>query len=126
LGVHGQPETSETPERKPRFKVKGHPEFAKRLKELRDSRRNEDKRLASLIYEAIATLEECLTAGDKVPRDRWPRIDLYRGIPNLFRYKLDRRHRLTYSVIKEGREPPFAWIIEEMDHTEYNRRFGYD
>ena len=93
---------------------------------MRTSDLSEDKELVALIDHAIETLEERATAGESVPRDRWP--ESYGGLklPNLYRYRLDRTHRLTYSIIKLGKNPPFVWIIDAMDHTRYNRIFGYD
>jgi len=124
LGVRRQPEASPPPQRKPRFEVKGHPEFYKYLEKLRNSKRSEDQQLARQIDDAIAILEERPTAGEAIPRDRWP--DKYRSLPSLFRYRLSRIHRMIYSIIKPGAEPVCVLIIEAMDHTEYNRVFGYN
>jgi hypothetical protein len=98
----------------------------KYLKQLRASSRSEDKELVTLIDRAINVLENKTTAGDSVPRDRWPKSYAQLKLPNLYRYRLDRIHRMVYSIIKLGNEPPFVWIIEAMDHTQYNRIFGYD
>jgi len=47
-------------------------------------------------------------------------------LPNLYRYRLDRTHRMLYSIVKLGDAPAFVWIIEAMDHARYDRIFGYD
>lgn len=124
MGVRGQPEASPPPQRKPCFEVKGHPEFHKYLEKLRNSKRSEDLQLARQIDDAIAILEERPTAGEAIPRDRWPKR--YRDFPSLFRYRLSRTHRIIYSIIKPGAEPICVLIIEAMDHVQYSRIFGYD
>ncbi|MGA2626614.1 MAG: hypothetical protein ABSF63_06090 [Candidatus Bathyarchaeia archaeon] len=126
MGVRRQPEATPTPSRKPSYQIRGHPDFVKYLKQLRASSRSEDKELVTLIDRAINVLENKTTAGDSVPRDRWPKSYAQLKLPNLYRYRLDRIHRMVYSIIKLGNEPPFVWIIEAMDHTQYNRIFGYD
>ncbi len=78
-----------------------------------------------MIDDAIAILQQRPAAGEAVQRDRWP--DFYRELelPNLFRYRVDRTHRMTYSIVKPRNDPAFVWIIEVMDHKQYNKRFGY-
>ena len=124
MDLRRQPQTHQTPSRKPRFEVKGHPEFKAYLDELRSSSRNEDVQLLKRIEEAISLLEEKPKAGEYIPRDRWPKE--YRSLPNLHRYRLDDTHRMLYSITKIPDTPPFAWIIEAMDCSRYKQLFGYD
>jgi len=127
LGVHGQPEAPSTPQRKPRFEIRGHPKFAAYLEQLRSSSRNEDRELLQRIEQTESLLQENPKAGEAVPRDRWP--NEYRrecpDLPNLHRYRLDDTHRMTYSIMKTPDLPVFVWIIEAMDHDRYNQLFGY-
>jgi len=125
LGVHRQSQASPTSGEKPRVKVAGHPDFVKKLERLRDSDRSEDKHLASLIDDAQELLLENPTAGEKIPTDRWPKQYRDLDLPNLFRFKLDRRHRMTYSIIRKN-STIYVWILDALDHTEYNRLFGYN
>ncbi len=74
----------------------------------------------------MSVLEERATAGESVPRNRWPRTYADLELPNLYRYRLDRIRRMLYSIIKLRNDPAFVWIIEAMDHVRYNRIFGYD
>jgi hypothetical protein len=86
------------------------------------------KYLLTLIEDSIELLSQGRTLGNSVPRDRWPKKYLHfpEPIPCLFRVELDTNYRMTYSLIKKPNEPLFAWIIEVMDHNEYNKRFGYN
>lgn len=126
MGVRRQPEASPPSHGKPRYQIRGHTDFGRRLKQLRASNRSEDKKLAELVDQAIAVLEERATAGESIPRDRWPQTYADLDLPNLYRYRLDRAHRMLYSIMKLGDAPAFVWIIEAMDHARYDRIFGYD
>ena len=126
MGVRRQPEATPAPSGKPHYQIRGHPDFEKYLRRLRTSTHIEDKELVTLIDRAINVLENRATAGDSVPRDRWPKSYAQLKLPNLYRYRLDRIHRMLYAIIKLGTDPPFVWIIQTMDHTQYNRTFGYD
>ena len=125
MGIRGQPQASPTSRRKPRIEIKGHPDFAEHLKRLRSSNHGEDKQLVTLIDGAIELLLENPSAGEKIPRDRWPAKYGDLGLPCLFRYELGHRHRITYSLIRKD-DILYVWILDALDHTEYNRLFGYD
>ena len=126
MGVRGQPQASRTAQPKPRIEVRGHPDFVKFRAKLKASQNSQEKYLDKLIDAAIDLLGQRPTAGEQVQRKLWPKVYRALGIPCLFRYKLNDNYRMTYSLIKIKSNPLFAWIIEVMDHTEYNRRFGYD
>ncbi len=126
MGVRRQSPAASTSGRKPRFEVRGHPDFAKYRSQLKASQRAQDRYLERLVDNAIGVLEQRMTAGQAVPRDRWPADYRALDLPCLFRYRLDANYRMTYSIVKIQDSPPFVWIIEVMDHTKYNRRFGYD
>lgn len=89
----------------------------------------EERRIAEHIGKARAVLESNLTAGEIIPRDRWPK--LYRGyardlgLNNLRHYVIDGGRRMIYSIRKVGDGPTFAWILDEMDHKKYEQLFGY-
>ncbi len=79
-----------------------------------------------MIDAAIFVLEERATAGESVPRNLWPKKYAELKLPSLFRFRVNKQHRMLYSIMKIGSSPAFVWIIEVMDHTHYNRLFGYD
>lgn len=74
----------------------------------------------------IGTSTIRLLLKEAVSRDRWPRTYADLDLPNFYRYRLDRTHRMLYSIVKLGDAPAFVWIIEAMDHARYDRIFGYD
>jgi len=89
------------------------------------SRSTQDKKLYDFIDRATDDLKKSPTCGIKIPRDRWPKgyIKNYR-INNLWKYNLPNAWRLIYTIV--GDEVKIlSVILEWMDHTEYDRRFGY-
>jgi hypothetical protein len=129
LGIHGQPEASQAAGGKPRYEVRAHPKFAEYHERLKNSKVFEERQIAGNIDKAKDVLKDNLTAGEIIPRDRWPK--LYRGyardlgLNNLRHYVIDGGRRLIYSIMKVGDGPVFAWILNEMSHKEYEQRFGY-
>ena len=92
----------------------------------------EKSRLAKAKLRSLTTFEtraraNPLTAGDPVPRDRWPR-DLVRDygpdIPNLFRSELADRWRGYYSLVGEPGGVR-VWVLYLWDHPAYSRQSGY-
>jgi len=72
-------------------------------------------------FELIKADAEC---GNKVKRRRYP--DSYvreYGITNLYRLELPDFWRMFYSLSNEG-DWVVAYVIDIMDHNEYNRVFG--
>jgi len=78
-----------------------------------------------IIENGLDVLRANMLAGEKVERRKWPReyVRQY-GIRNLFRFDLDRNHRLTYTIVAEEMRKVVC-VIEVMDHRTYNQRFGY-
>lgn len=85
----------------------------------------EQRRLFDSVEEAMGTLEKDPFAGEKVPKQLWPRIYLQKyGINNLHKLNLPDGWRLTYTI--RGDEVEIvAIILEWMTHKEYAKRFGY-
>ena len=65
------------------------------------------------------------TKGDKIEKRLWPEkyIKKYR-INNLFRYPLVKGWRLTYTIIGDD-YGVVTVLLDALDHTAYNRLFGY-
>jgi hypothetical protein len=72
-----------------------------------------------------SVLEERKDAGDHVPRALWPRDPAYDGITNLYRYKIDREMRATYTIGSINGNWVVTIIEVFWDHKSYERRFGY-
>ena len=126
MGVRGQSQTRKITQPKSRIEVREHPNFAKYREKVKASQNAQDKYLDKLIDNAIDLIGQRRTVGEQVQRNLWPEEYCAMDIPCLFLYKLDDNYRMTYSLVRTKGIPLFAWIIEVMDHTEYNRRFGYD
>ncbi|MCC7564981.1 MAG: hypothetical protein KO206_01705 [Methanomicrobiaceae archaeon] len=89
------------------------------------SARTEDRELAALLDKAIAAIAANAFCGTHVPKRQIPKVYLQRNPPikNLWKYNLSRSWRLMYTVASDG--DTIAVIIEWLDHTGYERRFGY-
>ena len=73
----------------------------------------------------LDTLKEREDAGEHVRQSQWPRHPAYAGISNLFRYKVDKEMRASYTIVHDG--PALKVVIIEIfaDHQSYERRFRY-
>jgi hypothetical protein len=92
---------------------------------LRASHKAEDQRLVALLDRAFDKIEGNAFCGVQVPKRQIPPDYQKKHSPldNLWKYNLSRSWRLMYTVASDG--DTIAVIIEWLDHTEYDRRFGY-
>ena len=77
----------------PAFSVRGSPDFMRERGELESN-----LRLLKEVDGAIGLLKQNAIAGEKIPKDRWPRryVQKY-GIRNLYRYGMGGGFRITYN-----------------------------
>lgn len=74
----------------------------------------------------IRALLERRDSGFHVPRSQWPKAPAYHGLNNLFKYKLDKEMRATYTILRR-----YVWIVyvieiwEHGEYSDYAMRFGY-
>jgi len=81
--------------------------------------------LYRIIDNGLNVLRNNILAGAKVERRLWPKNYVREfQIRNLFVLDLDSSYRLTYTVIADGTKKVVC-VLECMDHSEYERRFGY-
>jgi len=83
-----------------------------------------DHRLAVLVR-ALDRIAADAFCGVQVPKKLIPK-DYHKKhgpLKNLWKYNLTRSWRLMYTVARDG--DISAVIIEWLDHTDYDRRFGY-
>ncbi len=67
-----------------------------------------------------------MLAGDKVQKDRIPRLYLAKyGIHHLYHYEHPQSHRSSYMILNEGKGA-FVLVIDLLNHHDYNKKFGYD
>jgi len=100
--------------------VKGTPEFVHFFSSL-----DKESYLYRIIKEGLDTLKEDMFAGTKIQKKKFPKeyVEKYQ-INSLFKLNLDRRNRLTYTILAEGRDK-IVIVIEFLDHKTFARRFGY-
>nr|WP_214021219.1 hypothetical protein [Methanoculleus sp.] len=92
---------------------------------LKNSRRREDQHLVTLLDGAFDALAADAFCGTQVPKRQIPRFyrRRYPLFDNLWKYNLTGSWRLMYTVASDGET--IAVVIEWLDHTGYERRFGY-
>lgn len=103
-------------------------EFSKELRKLQKASEEGNgnaRYLVKIIERGLYKLERDFEAGQKIQKRLWPRyyINKY-GIRILWRLRLDDSWRIIYTVAKED-VPNTVLILEFLNHSKYNRRFGY-
>lgn len=65
--------------------------------------------------------------GDPVPKYLIPREYIIKyGINNLFRIELPNFWRMLYTLTNEGQIEIIAFVLDIIDHKDYDKKFGYD
>ncbi len=105
------------------------PEFNEQfvmLQKKADNGNGEAKYLLKLIGKGISKLAERVDAGKKIPKKLWPAEYVRKyGINNLWKLNLDSYWRMVYTIVGTRIELVTV-ILDVMDHSEYDRKFGYD
>lgn len=75
--------------------------------------------------EALDSLKEHPTIGDKIEKRLWPKKYVRKyGVNNLFRYAIGSDRRMIYTIVGSG-ENITCVILELLTHKEYDEIFGY-
>ncbi|QYZ78117.1 hypothetical protein E2N92_01055 [Methanofollis formosanus] len=92
---------------------------------LKHSRRSEDQKLSAILDRAFDALSENAFRGVQIQKKQVPKAyrRCHSSIQNLWKYNLTDSWRLIYTVASDGET--IVVIIEWLDHTTYERRFGY-
>jgi len=53
------------------------------------------------IEKMIENLKEKPDSGILIPKSEWPKVPMYEGINNLWKYDIDIQMRATYTILKE-------------------------
>lgn len=70
-------------------------------------------------------LKQNATKGEKVQKQLWPKRYVRKyGINNLYRYRLGAGYRLTYTIVDKDNIITSV-LLDILNHTEYNKLFGY-
>lgn len=85
----------------------------------------EARYLLGIINKGIAKLAEDVEAGRKIKRRLWP-VEYVRkyGVTNLWKLNLDSYWRMIYTIRGSSAEI-ISFVIDVLDHKEYERKFGY-
>jgi len=86
-----------------------------------------DGPIKNAVNKVIQSLKKDSLPGEHLKREQIPKYYIKRhGVQILYRVALPGRWRLIYTIltIKE-KEKPKAFLLELMDHDQYNKRFGY-
>jgi len=81
--------------------------------------------LLKIVNDGLDVLKENMFAGDRIERRKFPRYYVQKfGVNNLYKFNLDARTRLVYTLLAE--ESGIAVVILEiLNHKKYEERFGY-
>ena len=72
-------------------------------------------------------LKQRPTKGVKIPQDRWPDTYVRKyAIKNLFKIDLSGARRIAYDLVLIEGKKRIRFIEYFSNHTEYDKRFGYD
>jgi len=86
--------------------------------------RGDEKQLFTFITRAIHDIEKNHIVGDNIPKRLIPKYYAKHNLDNLWRYELPNGWRLLYTVLG-NKVRIVSIIVEWLDHTNYERRFGY-
>ncbi len=91
-----------------------------------DLSKSEDKRLHNWLVRAFTDLEKDAFCGTQIPKKLIPKYYVLKFglIDNLWKYNLPNAWRIIYTIKRE-KVIVISVILEWMNHTNYERRFGY-
>jgi hypothetical protein len=100
-------------------KVSGHRDFMKVYSNLKDDF------LKHRVEEAMDSLQQDVTRGEKIEKKLWPNKYKTQGITNLFRYEITTRNfRLIYTI-RSTPNTIDCQLLDFVNHKKYNKIFGY-
>ena len=86
----------------------------------------EGSELKKAIDRGLDILKENMLAGDSVRKKQIPQYYRDRfSVNNLYRLRLDRKRRLTYTILSDEEGKKVVILEVFPDHKSYDRRFGY-
>ncbi|HJW65273.1 MAG TPA: hypothetical protein VJ507_00685 [Candidatus Bathyarchaeia archaeon] len=84
-----------------------------------------DSPFRQMVDEALDVLKENMLAGESIEKKKFPKIYVLKyEFTNLYKYNLDKSHRLIYTVVADSSGAAVV-VLEIMNHKEYEKRFGY-
>jgi len=81
--------------------------------------------LLKIIDDGLDVLKGNMFAGERIEKRKFPRFYVQKyGINNLYKFNLDSRTRLIYTLVAEKTGVAVV-VLEILDHKRYEERFGY-
>lgn len=81
--------------------------------------------LLKIVNSGLDVLKENMFAGERIERRRFPSYYVQKfGVNNLYKFNLDARARLVYTLVAEETGVAVV-VLEILDHKRYEERFGY-
>ena len=78
-----------------------------------------------IINAGLDVLKGNMFAGERIERRKFPKYYVQKyGVNNLYKFNLDSRTRLIYTLVAEETEIAVV-VLEILDHKKYEERFGY-
>jgi len=78
-----------------------------------------------IVNDGLDVLKENMFAGERIERRMFPRYYVQKfGVNNLYKFNLDVRTRLVYTLVAEESGVAVV-VLEILDHKKYDERFGY-
>jgi len=85
-----------------------------------------EKQILDSINKKVEIIKENPQYGVKVPHSLFPKdyIDSY-NVTNLFRVELPLYWRMLYTLTDTNKIEIIAFVLDILDHNEYNKKFKY-
>jgi len=81
--------------------------------------------LLKIIDAGLDVLKSNMFAGERIERRKYPRYYVQKyGVNNLYKFNLDSRTRLVYTLVSEETGVAVV-VLDVLDHKKYAERFGY-
>ena len=78
-----------------------------------------------IINAGLDVLKGNMFTGERIERRKFPKYYVQKyGVNNLYKFNLDSRTRLIYTLVAEETEIAVV-VLEILDHKKYEERFGY-
>lgn len=78
-----------------------------------------------IVNNGLDELKRNMFAGERIEKKKFPKCCVQKyGINNLYKFNLDSRSRLIYTLVAEGTGIAVV-VLEILDHKKYEERFGY-
>jgi hypothetical protein len=81
--------------------------------------------LWKIVDSGLDALKGDMFAGQRIEKRKFPKYYVQKfGVNNLYKFNLDSRTRLIYTLVADGSGVAVV-VLEILDHKKYEERFGY-